>query len=137
MKPRKPATLAATATLAIAAVVGISAPAHASMGNCPSGALCTWGDENFQTSGIDSARIYFQQYVRDYRTLTYPGTRRSGNDSASSIYSNAKSEPAYMYAHPNKAGFLFKIRPNEYNSNLWWVPNHNDTISSGYFQSFN
>ena len=118
----------------------VAVPAHAGVreDNCPSGTTCTWGDRYYLTSGKAWSRIYFYQYVSNYTTLTYPGTSRSGNDSATSIFNHGLSETSHMYLHAGRNQRVLQLPLGAGYSQLnAQVPSANDSISSGYYSSFN
>lgn len=134
----KRAALACAAAVALTGgIVFGASPAFAGTGDCPSGYLCTWGDQGFQTSSKGNALIKFQYYIPNYGTLNYAGTSQNGANSASSIYNHGTSETAYIYANTYKSGFLFSIPKGNSNNDLWWQGSQNDNIESGYYASYN
>lgn len=130
-------TIIAAGGVALAAVPANAAPAY-----CPSGYSCTWGDVGYSTSGNTAANIKFTQYIPNYAGWNYAGTNVNGAETASSIWNNGNSEAAYFYKNPNKTGAAFRLAKNTGDSNMHdssgAVPGgFQDTLSSGYFYSFN
>lgn len=133
---------AAAVLAACGGMVAIAAPASAAPAYCPAGYSCTWGDTGYYTSGNSAANVKFQQYIPDYAGWNYAGTSVPGNETASSIWNNGNTEAAYFYKNPNKGGASFRLSngtgdPNMHDS-VGAVPGgYHDTLSSGYFYSFN
>ena len=129
--------LAAAGGCALSAVPANAAPAY-----CTAGSACTWGDVGYSTSGNTAASIKFTRYIPNYAEWTYAGTQVNGAETASSIWNNGNAEAAFFYKNPNKSGASFRLAKGTGDSNMHdssgAVPGgFQDTLSSGYFASFN
>lgn len=130
--------LLASFALAVAIAVATPAPAEARIEDCPSGAMCLWGDTSAATNGNGRAYRDFQRYIPDLAKSYYRHTRRSAGDSATSFYNNGQAREPYckvmLYKGANGTGERWLVDRDSYYWNLalqtfTW----NDTISSAYF----
>jgi len=134
--------LGAAAVLAVAGGTLVAAgPASAAPAYCPGGYACTWGDTNWATSGNSAANIKFTKYIPDYSGWVYAGTKTNGAETASSVFNNGNQDAAFFYKNPSKGGASFRLTRNTGDSNLHdssGVPGgYQDTLSSGYFDTYN
>jgi hypothetical protein len=135
LKKRIAAIAAATVVGAVGSVVGVAAPASAyPWGRCDSSFTCIWKDANFYTDQTNR-QVKFQRYIPNYAEWNYSYTNINSNDTATSIFNNGISETAYMYRDAGKGYQLFSIPAG--NSNGWLTGGQGDSISSGYYYTYN
>lgn|GEM_PF-4055576 len=100
-----------------------------------------WADPDYRTSGNTLWNIPFEWYIPDMRSHAYPGTGKSGDDSASSVSNTGNLETAFFFKDLRCTGYSFLIAKGTGDGNLsdsaGLAPGgFDDSITSARFASF-
>lgn len=118
--------------LVTAGGAALAGPASAADWECPSGYSCGWRDGNYISGTSGQINIRFQSNIRNLGSYTWSDTKKSVNDSVSSLYNNGKVQAATWYEHADFVGRNVYLARQTGNNNLNGI-SLNDQLSSGRF----